>query len=81
MAQRVKNPTSVCEDVGLIPDMAQIWYGCGCGCGQQLQLPFNPYLAWELPYAAGVVQIKKKVGWGVCGGSTGISGFGFGFEF
>ena len=38
--------------------MAQIW--CGCGVGRQLQLHFDPYLAWEPPYTAGAALKKKK---------------------
>ena len=52
MAQLVTNPTSIHENVGLIPglaqgkdlalpqDAAQIWHYhcCGCGIGQQLWL-------------------------------------------
>ena len=55
MAQRVKNPTSIPEEVGSMPGLAQrvkdlalpqaaaqIWPCCGCGVGRQLQLQFDP---------------------------------------
>ena len=29
----------------------RVWRCCGCGISQQLQLQFDPYLAWELPHA------------------------------
>ena len=35
------------------PALLQLWHG------SQLQLGFDPFLAWELPYAMGV-EIKKK---------------------
>jgi len=31
--------------------VAQVLHCCGCGGGWLLQLQFDPYLAWELPYA------------------------------
>ena len=37
VAQRVKNPTSIHEDV--VPSLASL---CGCGVGRQLQLRFDP---------------------------------------
>ena len=44
-----------------------MWFGsgvamsvCGYGVCQQLQLRFNPYLAWELPYAADAALKRQK---------------------
>ena len=37
-----------------------IWYCYGCGTGLQLQLWFDPYQAWELPYATGAALNKTK---------------------
>ena len=31
-----------------------------CGVGWQLWFPFDPYLAWELPYAEGAALKKQK---------------------
>ena len=70
VAQEVKNPTSIHEDVGLIPgliqrvkDLALPWLWCR----HAVAAPIQP-LAWELPYAAGEastttpnpLQKKKK---------------------
>ena len=50
MAQQLTNPTSIREDSGSTPSLAQ-WakdltrsdpHCCGCGVGRQLQLQFNP---------------------------------------
>ena len=37
-AQQVKNPTSIHEGVGLIPDLAQWVKGCELQCSSQRQL-------------------------------------------
>ena len=73
MAQWVKNPTSIHKDEGSIPDLTQQVKDRALlqsfGVGQDLALPWlwhmlaamamiHP-LAWELPYATGVVQKKK----------------------
>ena len=57
----VKNLTSIHEDVGLIPDLAQrvkdlvlLWLWCRLAAAALIQ-----HLAWEPPYAAGV-PLKKK---------------------
>ena len=44
VAQQVRNPTSILEDVGSIPGLAQ-WvkgFSIAMARGQQLQLRFNP---------------------------------------
>ena len=40
------------QAAGQVKDVAWIWL-C-CAIGQQLQLHFDPYLAWELPYVIAV---------------------------
>ena len=40
-------------------DAAQIWHCCSCGVGWELQLRLE-FLAWELPYAAGMALKKEK---------------------
>ena len=48
MAQWVKNPVSIHEDVGLIPSLTQwvkgsgVAISCDVGCRWQLQLLFDP---------------------------------------
>ena len=54
MAQRVKNPTGISEDAGLIPGLAQRVKDLAAAA------PFQP-LAWELPHATGVALKKIKV--------------------
>ena len=61
MAQQVTNPTSIHDDVGLIPGLAQgvkdpelLWLWCRAAAAAQIQP-----LAWEFPYAEGAV-LKKK---------------------
>ena len=71
MVQRVKNLTRIHEDMDLIPGLTQwvkdlvllqaaavtgvagIWHGCGCGRPAAAALILC--LAWELPYATGVI--------------------------
>ena len=43
--------------------MAPIW--CCCGCGIAGSCSSNLPLAWELPYAAGVVLKRKKKGFAI----------------
>ena len=56
MAQWVKNPASILQDAGSIPGLTQqvkdLVVAVNCGIGQPL--------AWEIPYAAGVVLKSKR---------------------
>ena len=61
MVQRIKNPTSIHEDAGLIPGLTQwvknptwLWLWCRLAAAALIQP-----LAWELLYATGVA-IKKQ---------------------
>ena len=65
MAQQIKNPSSIHEDVGLIPGLGQwvkdlelrwLWYRPAAAVPKCL-------LTWGLPYAAGTA-LKKLQGWG-----------------
>ena len=73
VTQQVKNPTSIHEDVSLIPGLAQ-WVAVSCGVGRRhgsdlallclwrksaATASIQP-LAWELPFAMGVALKKKK---------------------
>ena len=71
MAQLVKNPTSIHGEEGLIPGLDQWVKDPALPLGSRVALavvlavaPIQP-LAWELPYAAGVVGRKerRKEGW------------------
>ena len=62
MAQQVTNATSIHEDVGSIPGLAQgvndsmlLWLWCRQAAAAPIQL-----LAWELPYAPGVALKKQN---------------------
>ena len=67
VAQWVKNPTSICADVGLIPGIAQwvkdmalcsldpVWLRHRLAAAAPIRL-----LAWELPYATGETLKRKK---------------------
>ena len=62
VAQRVKNLTSIREDVGLIPgliqwtkDPAWPWLWCRPAAAAPIRPP-----VWELPSAAGVALKRKK---------------------
>ena len=62
MAQWVKNPTSIHEDVGSITDLTQCVKGSGVAglwCRPAAAAPIQS-LAWEIPYAAGVALKKKR---------------------
>ena len=48
VAQRVKNPTSICEDVGLVPGSTQ-WVKDPGSPQQGLHLPTNKTTAGEFP--------------------------------
>ena len=61
MVQWVKNPTSLHDDVGSIPGLAQwvkIWRCCGCGRPAAAAL-IQP-LDWELPCATNVTLKRRK---------------------
>ena len=59
LAQWVKDPALLWVVVQ-VADEAWILSCCGCDIGQQLQLQFNPYLAWEPPYATGAAPKDKQ---------------------
>ena len=71
VAQQVKNPTSIHEDAGQIPGLAQwhcheLWHRSECSSDlallwlwHRLAAAIQP-LAWEFPYAAGEAIKKTK---------------------
>ena len=65
MAQQVTNPTSIHEDMGLIPGLTQWIVSCGVGrrCGLDATLLWlwcRRPLAWERPYTTGVALKKQQ---------------------
>ena len=69
------NPTSMCEDAGSIPGLAQwlriqhccelwcrlqTWLGSGVGMAEAEAIALIRPLAWERPYAVGAALKKKK---------------------